>query len=131
MKLDSKRVQELLIDSLEPRIDPDHTIITQGVVHSYGFNADKIAKNKQEIIELLNELPDVFFEDSGGGMSFIQACMDKHGNHWGEHHSMEELFCLGVGINRVRELLPRELSIALPGGVPYYIIFHEDKEDIE
>ena len=46
MKLDATRVQELIIDSLEPRIDPDHTIIAPGVVRSYGFNATKIAKKK-------------------------------------------------------------------------------------
>lgn len=127
MKLDAKRVQELILDSLEPRTDPDRTIIAEGVVHSYGFNADKIAKNKQEIIELLNELPDVFFENSGGGMSFIQACVDKHGNHWGEHHSMEELFCLGIAIGRVKETMPRKLRSVLPGGVPYYTIYHSDQ----
>ena len=130
MKLDATRVQELIIDSLEPRIDPDHTIIAPGVVRSYGFNATKIAKNKQEIIELLDELPAVFFEDSGGGMSFIQACMDKHGNHWGEHHSMEELFCLGIAIGRVKETMPTKLRPILPGGVPYYTIYHSDQPTI-
>lgn len=81
MKLNAKRVQELVLDSLEPRTDPDHTIIAEGVVHTFGFNAKKLATHKDEIIELLDELPDNFKEEVGGGWSFIQACVDKNGNH--------------------------------------------------
>lgn len=130
MKLNAKRVQELVLDSLEPRTDPDHTIIAEGVVHTFGFNAEKLATHKDEIIELLDELPDNFKEEVGGGWSFIQACVDKHDNHWGEHHSMEELFCLGIAIGRVKVLMPRAMWSILPGGVPYYAICKEDQPTV-
>lgn len=130
MKLDAKRVQELIIDSLEPRTDPEKTIIAEGVVHTFGFNADKLATHKQEIIDLLNELPDNFKEEVGGGWSFIQACIDKNGNHWGEHHSMEELFCLGIAIGRVKCLMPRAMWGILPGGVPYYTVCKNDQPTV-
>ena len=58
----------------------------------------------------------------GGGWSFLQACVDKNGNHWGEHSNMEELFCLGIAIGKVESLLPRDMWKVLPGGVPYYVI---------
>lgn len=130
MKLDAKRVQKLILDSLEPRADPEKTIIAEGVVHTFGFNADKLATHKQEIIDLLNELPDNFKEEVGGGWSFIQACVDKDGNHWGEHHSMEELFCLGIAIGRVKCLMPKAMWRILPGGVPYYVICKDDQPTV-
>jgi len=38
---------------------------------------------------------------------------------------MEALFCLGMGIGRIRSLMPRELWKTLPGGMPYYAITKE------
>jgi len=86
-----------------------------------------LATHKKEIIDLLNELPDNFKEEVGGGWSFIQACVYKNGNHWGEHHSMEELLCLGIAIGRVKCLMPKDMWSILPGGVPYYAICKEDQ----
>ena len=123
MKLTAKRVHELIIDSLGGVApNPEKTIIAEGITCTFGFNVDKLATHKQEIIDLLNELPDSFKEKSGGGCSFLQACVDKNGNQWGEHHSMEELFCLGIAIGKVENLLPRDMWEMLPGGVPYYVI---------
>ena len=128
MKLNAKRVQELIVDSLwDEASSPEKTIIAEGIIRTFGFNVDKLATHKQEIIDLLNELPDNFKEESGGGWSFINACVDKNGNLWGEHHSMEELFCLGIAIGRVKCLIPRETWKILPGGVPYYVICQDDQ----
>jgi hypothetical protein len=55
-------------------------------------------------------------------MSFLNACVDKHGNHWGEHPSVEQLLVLGVAIGKIEYCLPREYWRALPGGVPYFMI---------
>lgn len=129
MKLTSTKVEEIFVDCLYKKNQPkDNMVIVEGVAHKFGFNPRQLSLHKQEIIDLLAELPDTFYEGSGGGWSFLQACEDKHGNHWGEHFSMEKLFCLGVGINRVKELFPKELRTFMPGGVPYYVIFNEDKE---
>ena len=122
-KLNAKRVHELIVDSLGGEASrPEKTIIAEGIIRTFGFNVDKLATHKQEIIDLLNELPDSFKEGSGGGWSFLQACVDKNGNHWGEHSNMEELFCLGIAIGKVESLLPRDMWKVLPGGVPYYVI---------
>ena len=101
---------------------PEKTIIAEGITRAFGFHADKLTTHKQEIIDLLNELPDNFKEGSGGEWSFLQACVDKNGNHWGEYSNMEELFCLGIAIGKVESLLPRDMWKVLPGGVPYYVI---------
>jgi hypothetical protein len=72
---------------------------------------------------MLAELPDMFKESGGGGWSFLNACDDRHGNQWtGLHQRMEQLFQLGIGIDKVECQLPREVWPALPGGMPYYIV---------
>ena len=53
MKLNAKRVQELIVDSLEPGNSPEKTIIAEGIIHTFGFNVDKLATHKQEIGVLL------------------------------------------------------------------------------
>jgi len=40
---------------------------------------------------------------------------------------MEKLFLLGLAIEKVKCLMPREVWPALPGGMPYYVI--NDVED--
>ena len=56
-------------------------------------------------------------------MSFLDACMDKHGNQWTDfHQTMEQLVQLGIAIGEVEYCLPRDLWSALPGGVPFLVV---------
>jgi hypothetical protein len=38
------------------------------------------------------------------------------------HATMEQLILLGVGIGKVKSLMPREMWDVLPGGMPYYVV---------
>lgn len=117
-KLTHSAVEEILQDCLSD----DQTFPVKGIVGTYCFNIGKLEEHCEQIVELLLELPDVFMMSKGGGGSFLQACYDKHGNHWGEHLMMEALFCLGQALGLVTSVLPRELWSALPGGMPYYCV---------
>lgn len=122
MKLTSERVREIFEDCLTPDMETEH-IVVEGVAHSYGLKPSKLEEYREEIFALLKELPEQFMESGGGGWSFLNACMDRHGNQWtGEHFVMESLFCLGIGIDVVVNPVPEELRPLLPGGVPYYIV---------
>lgn len=93
------------------------------VMHSFSFYEDKLKENKQNIVDMLSCLPKEFMQNTGGGYSFLAACNDKDGNQWtGLHLTMEKLFALGIGIEKVKCLLPREVWSALPGGMPYFMI---------
>ena len=124
MELTSKAVHEIIMDCLfDETEDRSNAIIVKGIVSGFGFNPVKLEKHKEEILALLDELPNDYKEGSGGGMTFLNACYDKHGNQWtGEHRTMEELFCLGIAVGAVTECLPRDMWEALPGGMPYYAI---------
>lgn len=97
-------------------------VIVPGIMHKWGFVPEKLEEHKQEIIEMLSQLPDEFMQGKGGGMSFLNACVRKDGEQWAEHPTMDMLFSLGQGIGVVECCMPRELWSVLPGGMPYYAV---------
>lgn len=109
--LSAKRVSELFNECLK-----DAGQEVDGVLHKAVLD---VAGHEDEITTMLAELPDEFHADKGGGWTFLNACMDRHGHHWAEHPTMEKLFMLGIAAGKARWQLPREMWKALPGGVPY------------
>lgn len=124
MKLTAEIVSQIFLDCLfnEGEDHTDH-ILAEGVVTNVGFHPARVESHKEEIVSLLAELPIEFQEATGGGYSFLAACNDKHGEQWtGMQLVMEQLFLLGMAIKRVKCLMPREMWLMLPGGVPYYVV---------
>lgn len=122
-KLTAAKVDEIIRKCLFKEGEPtEDKVVADGIMNSFGFHPGRLEENKPVIKELLNELPDTFMASGGGGMSFLNACMDKHENHWGEHPNMECLFALGTAAGYVKLALPREMWSSLPGGMPYYVV---------
>ena len=106
--------------------DMRNHIKAEGIMLNVGFDPNKLSSHNEEIGMMLSELPAEFHQNRGGGMSFLNACYDKHGRQWtGEHRSMEQLFLLGLAAGKVKCLLPRDMWSALPGGMPYYVVIAE------
>ena len=86
-----------------------------------GFHPERIEKHRQEIREMLLQLPEGFFKDKGGGASFLQAACAKDGELWTEFHTEVEKLCLlGFASKQMRMLTPdAEIWPMLPGGMPY------------
>lgn len=122
--LDPERVKAIFLDCLfKDGEDTSNHVKAEGIVRHVGFHPERLNSHKEEIETLLDELPDEFKKSGGGGWSFLNACNDKHGNQWtGLRLQMEQLFQLGIGIGKVKSLLPREMWSALPGNMPYYVI---------
>ena len=87
-----------------------------------GFHGGRLASHRQEIHDLLNELPGTFMIEDGGGWSFLNACVDKNGRQWGEHRNIEQLLLLGLASGYVTYCLPKETWHMLPGGMPYFTV---------
>lgn len=96
--------------------------LTRGVMGGFCFLTSKLDENRADIESMLKDLPPEFMKSGGGGMSFLNACMTKDGEHWAEHPTIEELICLGMGIKMVEFVMPREMWAALPGGMPYFVV---------
>lgn len=124
MTLTSENVELVLKDTLySDGENTDNAVFVEGIVGEYGFNPDKLNLYKDNIISMLSELPEEFNEKIGGGWSFVNACVDRNGTQWTSfHQSMEQLFCLGMAIDKVKCLMPREMWQLMPGGMPYYVI---------
>ena len=130
MKLTAENVHNIFLDCLfneHPKEGTEY-IPSKGIIINIGFDPSKIEEHCEEIYEMLHELPDQFMKEKGGGYSFLAACEDKHGNHWGEHRTMDELFTLGIASGYANYLFPREMWSVLPGGVPYVVVFKERQE---
>lgn len=128
-KLTTQAVRDLIQKCLSN--EPER-IEVNGIVSNFSFSKVKLEEHRGEILELLLELPEPFQVSKGGGWSFLQACFDKHGNHWAEHPTMDALFCLGQGAGLVDYLLPRKDWVLFPGGMPYLYIkdSHEDPQQV-
>lgn len=124
MKLTAKNVDQVITDCLfkegEEPVDP---VIAEGVVRKFGFHKERLESHKQDIKELLDCLPEAFKVDGGGGgMSFLNACMTKDGEQWGEHVDIEGLLALGIATKQAKILLPKDMWKILPGGMPYFAV---------
>ena len=92
-----------------------------------GFHPERIDSHRQEIQEMLTQLPDDFFPEKGWGQSFLNICWDKSGELWtGFQTEMEKLCLLGMASNQLKMLLPRENLHLFPGGMPYFVVEQTD-----
>ena len=103
-------------------VPPANAVIVEGVMLKMGFDPDRLKDQEQNIRSLLDQLPDKFKVDSGGGWTFLNACQTKDGVQWGEHGDIDQLVCLGLATGMVSFCLPREMWVALPGGMPYFAV---------
>lgn len=122
--LTADRVNSTFIDCLfKDGEDTSNYIAAEGITLTVGFHPDRLEKHRHEIHDMLSELPDEFKTSGGGGYTFLNACLDRHGNQWtGMHQTQEHLVQLGIAIGEVEYCLPREAWMALPGGMPYFMV---------
>lgn len=97
-------------------------IVSAGVVNTFGFSPERIVTYRDEVLAMLKQLPAEFFVSSGGGWTFLNACVTADGEQWGEQADVERLVCLGQALGFVRFLMPRDMWAALPGGMPYFAV---------
>lgn len=129
MKLTSENVDKVFCDCLYRESEDHHKALSEGkliegVMLKVVFNPEKVENHRQDIKDMLAQLPLAFRKEDGGGWSFIQMCNDEEGNQWtGLHKKMDALVCLGLAIDQLRFCLPREMWKVLPDGMPYVQIF--------
>ncbi len=124
--LDAERLREIFKDCMfRDGEDTENRVEVEGIMNRFGFHPERLKSHQEEIAAMLAELPDDFMRTKGGGMSFLNACYDRHGNHWAEHPTMDMLFSIGTAIGRAKCVMPRAMWSVLPGGMPYYQVENE------
>lgn len=124
MKLTSDNVTEIIRYCLfEDNESHDNAVIVDGLITKFGFHPERLKEKKDDIISMLSDLPDPFYEKTGGGWSFLNLHETKSGEQWtGYHRKMEELVALGIAIDKAQFVLPKDMWKVLPGGMPYIMI---------
>lgn len=106
-------------DELAGDKPPADAVYVDGVIQRFAFHPGRVAVHKADIAAFCNELPDTFQKSGGGGWSFLNLCMTRDGEQWGEQRNCEQLIVLAIGSGQGGYLLPKDLWSALPGSVPY------------
>lgn len=122
--LTPQRVEEVFKACLfKDSEDATRHIVAEGITNIVGFHPDRIEEHRQEIHDMLAELPKDFKTSGGGGHSFLNACLDKRGKQWTSlHQTVDRLVQLGIAIDEVEYCLPRDMWDSLPGGMPYFTV---------
>ena len=123
MELTSENVNVVLTDCFfRDGENSECHIRVEGIMSTVGSHPGRLESHREDVATMLKCLPDDFQADKGGGMSFLNACLDENGRQWGEHVTMEGLFLLGIGLDLAQWQLPREAWSACPGGMPYVVV---------
>ena len=91
----SEQVYAVLVDSLyneDEIVDgkiPKDAVIVEGLTATFGFHPERLNSHKEQIRKILDQMPPEFRYTGGGGWSFLNLCLDKNGNQWAEHPTME------------------------------------------
>lgn len=120
-KKEASEPLDVTMEEIERLCTRPHTTVMM-IVSLFVFDNEHLARVKQDVDDMLDQLPDPFHYNRGAGMSFLNANIDRKFRHWGEHRDMERLFALGIAIGRVGVCAPRDLWPDLPGGMPYYVV---------
>jgi len=121
----AERVDLVIMDCLyKPEEVPDNkspvdAVIVKGIVRTFAFHPARLTLNKANITEMISEMNSTFHKSGGGGWTFLNMCVDKNDQQWGEQSNCEALLCLAIGTEQGGYLLPREMWSSLPGSVPY------------
>lgn len=98
--------------------DTSQAIDVESITMKIKFNPNRLKENYDNIRSMLDRLHPNFKK----GWTFLNMCDDKDGRQWtGSQADMDKLLALGLAINKLTYMLPREVWPALPGGVPYVI----------
>lgn len=137
--IDAERVDIMFRDCLYAKeeldgsgfpIDEDSMIEVKGIVNTFGLNKHRVESHREEVVSYLDQLPDEFKKSGGGGWSFLNACNTKDGEQWtGFHIIVEQLMCLGIALDLVRYVMPREMWSMFPGEMPYIVVDLEGERD--
>jgi hypothetical protein len=122
----AKTVNEIFMDCLyeekdlpEDKSTPKDAVLAEGLTLNVGFHPEKLKSHRQEIIEVIKEMPDAFIKGNAEPIDchfYLHRGLKKCAL---QHQTMEELVLLAIASELGGYCLPRETWSALPGGVPY------------
>ncbi len=109
----------------KPIVEP---IWGMGRQNEFGFFPERLNARKEEIMNMLLELPDQFKESEGGGYPFISAQYRKDMTFWTTNlQHVEQLMAMGHALGFIVFRTKKELWKDLPGGGPIFAVKDQNK----
>lgn len=129
--IDPEQVNKIFIDSLfNDGEDTAGHIPSEGITITIGFHPARLESHRDEVREMLSNLPEQFQQSKSGGWTFLNAYQDREGNQWANfHRRMEELFLMGNALGLSKWQLPKDMWAVLPRGMPYVVVLDEVKQE--
>jgi len=99
---------------------PANAIAVEGIMTGFYFHPGRLEEARPKVEAIIRDVVrEEFLKGKGGGYSFLELCVDRHGGQWAEHPTMEALLVLAMGLGLGGYCLPRTYWTSLPGGMPY------------
>lgn len=92
-------------------------VFVHGIYAAFALHKQRLELHRPIVSYWLSELSDTF---KGNGWTFLKVPFLRDGARWGKEDDADVLMVLGMGLDLVLTLLPRELDSSLVGGVPYF-----------
>lgn len=122
MELTADNVENTLMMVLAGDEKNPNGIRVDGIVNNYLLDREKLELHRENIADMVRQIPDDFQLDGGGGMTFLNLCMRNDGVQWtGFHWTQEKLYAMAAGLGMGKFLMPRNFWSAMPGNVPYIV----------
>lgn len=119
-ELTAERVREMFLSCLfKEGEEQSGAVIVPGLTIRVWFHPQRLEEQREKLVQMIDQLPQEFLLDVGGGWSFLELALRKDGCHWAEHKTMQEFLLMCIGLKMAGYLLPRDIWPSLPGGVPY------------
>lgn len=104
----------------------------EGILNPFALHRERLEGHRQDVREMLDDLPDSFRLSGGGGWTFLNLCMTKDDEQWtGLHRTQDHLCVLAIGLGLGSYAGPREMWVAFPGGLPYFTYLDKEPEPEE
>lgn len=108
---------------------PTDAIVVFGIHRNFGFHPEKVENHADDIRSLVERIPsDKFFDEEGGGYSFLELAETRDGELWAQHQIVEAFCAVSIAARYARWLsIPVNV---LPGGVPYVAFTHDRYDEV-
>lgn len=119
-QLTATRVEEIFEDCLHSEADGVPPTQIEGITETAEFNLNRLNQHADEIEQMLGELLIGF---RYGGMAFRDFCCNQQGGQWTLYqHIMEHLLLLGLALDKIEIMTPRNIWPSLANGGPIITI---------
>lgn len=99
----------------------EDAVLLEGISLNVELHKARLEEQREKVLGWIDDIPEGFLREKGGGWTFLNLTMTKQGDQWCEQPTAQALMLMAMGLGYAQYQLPRDIWRALPGGVPYVV----------